>query len=113
MKKDYFVNTALTNNPILTSALAVIRHQLLNFPPDARFALRQFIARKVIPAASATYGLSLPGKSTPYARSPPSPTKKNVTIVPGKPKMKANVRQSRPLLVDGLMKQRRAYAKLR
>jgi len=42
------------------------------------------------------YGLSFLGKSMPYARSLPSATAKNVTIVPGRPKMKARIRQ--PLL---------------
>jgi hypothetical protein len=39
------------------------------------------------------YGLPLRGRSMPYARSLPSATAKNDTIVPGKPKMNANVRQ--------------------
>jgi len=47
----------------------------------------------VIAAVLAIYGLALRGKSMPFARSFPSPTAKNVTNVPGKPKMKAKTRQ--------------------
>jgi hypothetical protein len=45
-------------------------------------------------AALAAYGLPFRGKSMPHARSRPSATAKNVTIVPDKPKINANVRQS-------------------
>ncbi|MGC2212414.1 MAG: hypothetical protein WA602_04355, partial [Silvibacterium sp.] len=67
----------------------------------ARFQVRSsskstlaIYGQHVIAAVLATYALPLRGKSMPYAQSLPSSTAKNVTIVPGKPKMKANVRQS-------------------
>ena len=53
-------------------------------------------------AVLAAYGLPLRGKSMPYARSLPSATAKNVTIVPGKPKMNANVRLGTKNNVSGL-----------
>ena len=51
-------------------------------------------ARNVIAAIAATYGLPRRGKSMPYARSLPSTTTKKVRIVPGRPNIKANIRQS-------------------
>lgn len=81
------------------NALATEWRSFAHDPADCaqvdRFAPRRFIANKVIAAVLATYGFPLRGKSMPNARSPPSSTAKNVTIVAGKPKMRSMFARTR------------------